>query len=1140
MRLVSGNPLSLTFLRTIRGALLVAAVGIVLDPSRLISAPLDARTECGACLSDRIQTSPKLPIQGSRRVLIIRVDFPDLRGSPIGEKAQAIDLFHRSGGVRDFFEQSSYGQLSIALTESDITDVLRMPNNSFEYVADRETLRRDAEDAASAQGLMPEAYDHVILVFHEIGYETIGQAERGGRAIWLDGAFSLTLVAHELGHNLGLPHANLWTRPSPGSDWSDGTESEYGDRLDMMGFGRDLGHHFNPWFKHQLGWIPDASVVSISQSGRYRVFRFDHPAARLNDPAHPLALRIPRGAEMEFWIGYRQDKTDTQGIEVDGAYVISARYPGAPSLLLNMRPANEGGANAYLRAGEEFVDAERHVSIQVRGRGGTPPNEYLDVDVELLPSIPLDGSLDLAKQTWQTGGDSEWFGSPLVSHDQRHSARSGFASDGRDSWLTTSVSGPAILSFWWKVSSDAGRDILRFSLDGIDSIQISGNVPWHQRAISIPDGGHIATWTYSKDGFGNAGADAGWLDEVTLSEGSVQISQTISFEIPVLSLADPLQVQATASSQLPVSFVVTSGPADMAGDWVVPAGTGLVTVRALQAGDARYAPAAPVDRTFFAEVPARSAWAANISDVEFANDSDRPPRVNCLALQADGKVIIGGEFTKVSGVPRLNLARFHVSGNLDFDWNPGTDGPVHAILARDGFLCVAGDFHAINDIPRNYLAKVSMEAGAAVDTRWDPDPDRRVFALAADQTHLFVAGYFSSIGGQERQYIAKLNLTERGDADPLWAVRRQPFNLPVFHLALAEGNLFLGGLSLGFNGERHSGLLRVSTDRAEVFQSPRIEFGDVTALAAAADGVYAAGTFTQIDEVAVRFLARIRTENGRIEPIGNFSANVRADISTLIAQGTNLYAGGRIFHLKGPDPIYLARFSTITRDWDREWDAHANGTVRGMALRGNDLFVAGEFSGIGGKADVKLALLPVLDGPPSVTPAVTERDQQTRSGLVIQPHPSDRAETSYYRIRRVAGGRLYKGDGRTELIRGDFISRAEGAAGLRFTPDPGFVGMATFEFSATVRHADPILGSAPSPAQIFVLPPDRAGLQAMRVAEKVRLIWTSAAGPRQLESAKDLAPGLWAPVQLNPTRIHNFETLELDLQTDRQFFRLRE
>jgi hypothetical protein len=74
------------------------------------------------------------------------------------------------------------------------------------------------------------------------------------------------------------------------------------------------------------------------------------------------------------------------------------------------------------------------------------------------------------------------------------------------------------------------------------------------------------------------------------------LPQSISFSPPASrTLADPaLTLSATASSGLPVSFSLVSGPATLNGATLTPTGTGTVVVRADQGGDASYAAAASV------------------------------------------------------------------------------------------------------------------------------------------------------------------------------------------------------------------------------------------------------------------------------------------------------------------------------------------------------------------------------------------------------------------------------------------------------------------------------------------------------------------------------------------------------------------
>ena len=77
-------------------------------------------------------------------------------------------------------------------------------------------------------------------------------------------------------------------------------------------------------------------------------------------------------------------------------------------------------------------------------------------------------------------------------------------------------------------------------------------------------------------------------------------SQTITFGAlsnKIFGAAD-FAVSATASSGLPVAFSILSGPATVSGNVIALTGAGTVTVRASQSGNATYAAATPVDRSF--------------------------------------------------------------------------------------------------------------------------------------------------------------------------------------------------------------------------------------------------------------------------------------------------------------------------------------------------------------------------------------------------------------------------------------------------------------------------------------------------------------------------------------------------------------
>ncbi|MSU66015.1 MAG: hypothetical protein EXS38_07950 [Opitutus sp.] len=116
-----------------------------------------------------------------------------------------------------------------------------------------------------------------------------------------------------------------------------------------------------------------------------------------------------------------------------------------------------------------------------------------------------------------------------------------------------------------------------------------------------PDATHLFTgWT--GDASGTAGSVAIYLDRAKSVQAvfTGKTAQTISFTAPGNQPvgASPVALNATASSGLPVTFIVVSGPATLTNGTVQMTGPGAVTIQATQPGDGFYLPASPVTQTF--------------------------------------------------------------------------------------------------------------------------------------------------------------------------------------------------------------------------------------------------------------------------------------------------------------------------------------------------------------------------------------------------------------------------------------------------------------------------------------------------------------------------------------------------------------
>ena len=132
----------------------------------------------------------------------------------------------------------------------------------------------------------------------------------------------------------------------------------------------------------------------------------------------------------------------------------------------------------------------------------------------------LAAAVDNATLGWGTnsGGSGGWGSQNAVTHDGVDAARSGMTQPLGSSTMVTSVFGPGTLTFWWRVSSEPGADILDFLIDGTPTDYITGNVNWVQKTVSIPPGAHVLEWIYSKDDVNNVGSDAGFVDQVVYAQ----------------------------------------------------------------------------------------------------------------------------------------------------------------------------------------------------------------------------------------------------------------------------------------------------------------------------------------------------------------------------------------------------------------------------------------------------------------------------------------------------------------------------------------------------------------------------------------------------------------------------------------------
>jgi uncharacterized delta-60 repeat protein len=131
-----------------------------------------------------------------------------------------------------------------------------------------------------------------------------------------------------------------------------------------------------------------------------------------------------------------------------------------------------------------------------------------------------------------------------------------------------------------------------------------------------------------------------------------------------------------------------------------------------------------------------------------------------LVLQGDGKIIIGGGFTSYNGVTRNGIARLNANGSLDTTFDPGSganDSVTAAAVQGDGRIIIGGMFTSYNGVVRNRIAR--LNANGSLDTTFDPGsgPSERVLSIAIQgDRKILIVGLFAFYSGSVRNRIARI------------------------------------------------------------------------------------------------------------------------------------------------------------------------------------------------------------------------------------------------------------------------------------------------------------------------------------------------------------------------------------------------
>ena len=310
-----------------------------------------------------------------------------------------------------------------------------------------------------------------------------------------------------------------------------------------------------------------------------------------------------------------------------------------------------------------------------------------------------------------------------------------------------------------------------------------------------------------------------------------------------------------------------------------------------------------------------------------------------IAVQADGKIVLAGDFsdiningdnTEVSSIVRLN-----VDGSLDTTFNPnvaesvnrGRSGFIRAmVLQSNGQILIGGFFTSVANQERNFLARLNSDG--SLDDEFNPNPNEDdnglgIRAIAIDSNDkILIAGRFSTVAGDARDNIARLNIDGSLDTSFTGPTINGDRNL-IRSLAIqADGKILIGGLfdriGVGENEVVRDRLARLNSDGSHdlSFVPPNLggtsSNAPVRSITTQADNkILIGGSFQSVNEMtAFGGLARLNVD-GSLDSTFSFNVNSAVFFITIQASDNSILIGGGFDTVDEQARSRLARISPI-------------------------------------------------------------------------------------------------------------------------------------------------------------------------------------------------------------------------------------
>ena len=384
-----------------------------------------------------------------------------------------------------------------------------------------------------------------------------------------------------------------------------------------------------------------------------------------------------------------------------------------------------------------------------------------------------------------------------------------------------------------------------------------------------------------------------------------------------------------------------------------------------------------------------------VNDLDFFSNigTGAGSSIASIAVQSDGKILVGGSFSAFDGVTSGALARLNNDGTLDADFsaNVGSGGSYQSEVTSgvyesrysvttvapqpDGKILVGGNFTSFNGTTINRIARLNSDGtldtafttNIGTGTNFNP----RTIAIQPDGK-ILVGGVFTTFNGATVNRIVRLN--SDGTRDTAFTTNTGTgADSGVSSIAVqSDGKIILGGDFSTFNGTTANDIVRLNSngtiDTAFLSNTGTGSNTYVRSIAIQSDGkILVGGAFTSFNGTTANRIVRLNSDGTRdtafttnngtgIDQVGSFSI-----FSIAVQSGGKILLGGRFNSFDGTTANDIARLNsdgTLDTAFITNTGTGANNDVIEIAIQPDGkIVVGGYFTGFGGYPANRIARL---------------------------------------------------------------------------------------------------------------------------------------------------------------------------------------